>query len=278
MERIPIANRPKGLALSENQVWLAVQSSGDGHRGGRLVVGGTWFYRRLDRSELHVLGRTRSALSAAYDGLVGPARRGGSEGGRVVPNLATSLPVITAGGTRYAFQLRRGVRYSDGTLVKASDFRRAFERAFRSGSPRRGFRSSEPRPARAGRGAAISAGVSGRTTRPGRSSSSSGGRSSEFLRILLPAGSDPARHAGPGPGDASGPVDRAVHDRELRAEAGAHARPQSLLPRAGAGRPPGRVPRRDRVQAGRPRQRRHHGRRARAGRRRRASRSSTPRR
>jgi peptide/nickel transport system substrate-binding protein len=48
-----------------------------------------------------------------------------------VPNLATSLPVITAGETRYAFQLRRGIRYSDGRLVKASDFRRAFERSFR---------------------------------------------------------------------------------------------------------------------------------------------------
>ena len=38
------------------------------------------------------------------------------------------MPVPTAGGTRYAFQLRRGIRYSDGTLVKASDFRRALER------------------------------------------------------------------------------------------------------------------------------------------------------
>ena len=79
---------------------------------------------------------TVTSLSTAYDGLVGPARRGGSEGKQIVPNLALSLPVITAGGTRYAFQLRRGVRYSDGTLVKASDFRRAYERAFRRGAVR----------------------------------------------------------------------------------------------------------------------------------------------
>ena len=40
--------------------------------------------------------------------------------------------MITAGGTRYAFQLRRGIRYSNGTFVRASDFRRAFERALRA--------------------------------------------------------------------------------------------------------------------------------------------------
>ena len=37
-KRVPIGNRPKGLAVSGNQVWVAVQPSGLGHRGGRLVV------------------------------------------------------------------------------------------------------------------------------------------------------------------------------------------------------------------------------------------------
>jgi len=130
VERIPIANRPKGLALSENQVWLAVQASGSGHRGGRLVVGGPGSIQgSIDPSFMSWAG-TVSSLGTAYDGLVGYARRGGSEGTQIVPNLALSLPVITAGGTRYAFQLRRGIRYSNGTLVKVSDFRRAFERSF----------------------------------------------------------------------------------------------------------------------------------------------------
>jgi len=128
VERIPIANRPKGLALSEDRVWFAVQPSGAGHRGGRLVVGARGLIQgSIDPSFMSWAG-TEAALSTAYDGLVSPARRGGSEGSQIVPNLASSLPVITAGGTRYAFQLRRGIRYSDGTLVKASDFRRALER------------------------------------------------------------------------------------------------------------------------------------------------------
>jgi YVTN family beta-propeller protein len=131
VERIPIANRPKGLALSGDQVWFAVQPSGAGHRGGRLVVAARGLIVGSIDPTFWIWEGTTSSLSTAYDGLVGPARRAGSEGTQIVPNLASSLPVITAGGTRYAFQLRRGIRYSNGALVKASDFRRAFERFFR---------------------------------------------------------------------------------------------------------------------------------------------------
>ena len=135
VERIPIANRPKGLALSGDQVWLAVQASGAGHRGGRLVVAANGGIQGSIDPTFTNWASTTAMLSTAYDGLVGVARRGGSEGTQVVPNLAVALPADTAGGTRYAFQLRRGIRYSDGTLVKASDFRRAFERALRAKLP-----------------------------------------------------------------------------------------------------------------------------------------------
>jgi YVTN family beta-propeller protein len=132
-ERIPIGNRPTGLAVSGNQVWVAVQPSGRGHRGGRLVIadGGPGF--SIDPSFMNWVGTMRT-LSTAYDGLVDDARRGGSEGTQIVPDLATSLPAITNGETTYAFQLRRGIRYSNGTLVKASDFVRSFERPFRGRS------------------------------------------------------------------------------------------------------------------------------------------------
>jgi peptide/nickel transport system substrate-binding protein len=130
---ILIGNRPKGLAVSENQVWVAVQPSGVGHRGGRLIVDVPGPAYSIDPSFMNWAG-TQAALSVAYDGLVGFARRGGSEGTQIVPNLATSLPVVTAGETRYAFQLRPGIRYSNGKLVKASDFLRALERPFRGRS------------------------------------------------------------------------------------------------------------------------------------------------
>jgi YVTN family beta-propeller protein len=125
VERIPVGNRPKGLAVAEDRVWFAVQPSGAGHRGGRLVVA------KFPIGSIDPADAGRS-LSSVYDGLLGAAQRGGSEGTQIVPNLAASLPVVTAGGTTYAFQLRRGVHYSDGTPVRASDFRRAFERLFRT--------------------------------------------------------------------------------------------------------------------------------------------------
>ena len=129
VERIPVTNRPKGLAVAENQVWFAVQPTGAGHRGGRLTVeAGELIQGSVDPTYMNWAG-TVGALSAVYDGLVGPARRGGSEGGQIVPNLAESLPVIAGDGTTYAVQLRPGIRYSNGMLVKASDFRRAFERS-----------------------------------------------------------------------------------------------------------------------------------------------------
>ncbi|MBA2742177.1 MAG: winged helix-turn-helix domain-containing protein, partial [Actinobacteria bacterium] len=135
VEQITIANRPKGLALYENQVWLAVQASGAGHRGGRLIVAANgWIQGSIDPTYMS-WGGTVASLSTVYDGLIGPARRGGSEGMQIVPNLAESLPLPAAGATRWAFRLRHGIRYSDGTLVKASDFRRAFERALRANLP-----------------------------------------------------------------------------------------------------------------------------------------------
>ena len=65
----------------------------------------------------------------AYDGLVAPRRTGGPDGTTLVPDLATSLPRPTDGGRTYTFTLRRGIRYSDGRTVVASDLRRGVERA-----------------------------------------------------------------------------------------------------------------------------------------------------
>src|SRR3954451_8996364 len=73
------------------------------------------------------------------DGLVTYQRGGGPNGIRVVPDLATSLPVVSDAGRTYTFQVRAGIHYSNGTLVRPADFRRAIERALHSQSPGPGF-------------------------------------------------------------------------------------------------------------------------------------------
>jgi peptide/nickel transport system substrate-binding protein len=52
----------------------------------------------------------------------------------VVPDLATTLPTPTDGGRTYTFQLRAGIRYSNGNAVRPEDFRRELERVFRLGN------------------------------------------------------------------------------------------------------------------------------------------------
>src|SRR6478672_630393 len=57
-----------------------------------------------------------------YEGLVGYAHVNGADGAKLMPYLAEALPTITNGGKNYKFTLRDGLKYSDGTAVKASDF------------------------------------------------------------------------------------------------------------------------------------------------------------
>ena len=65
----------------------------------------------------------------------------GPDGLRLVPDLALQVPAPTDGGRTYSFRLRPGIRYSDGLLVKAGDFRYALERLFALGSPGASFYS-----------------------------------------------------------------------------------------------------------------------------------------
>src|SRR5215472_6243880 len=51
-------------------------------------------------------------LIDTHDGLVGFNRVGGPAGNKIVPDLATSIPLPTNGGKTYVFQVRRGIKFS----------------------------------------------------------------------------------------------------------------------------------------------------------------------
>ncbi|HET7589284.1 MAG TPA: ABC transporter substrate-binding protein [Solirubrobacterales bacterium] len=79
-----------------------------------------------------------TAIYDTYIPLLTYRHAAGKAGSEVVPGLAKAMPKISADGRTYEFQLRPGLRYSDGTPVRASDFARAVERVFllnSSGSP-----------------------------------------------------------------------------------------------------------------------------------------------
>jgi peptide/nickel transport system substrate-binding protein len=74
-----------------------------------------------------------------WTGLVGYKHENGPGGATLVPYLAKSMPTVSAGGKNFKFTLRSGLKYSDGTAVKASDFRYTIERDFKMDSPGVGF-------------------------------------------------------------------------------------------------------------------------------------------
>src|SRR3954467_8209666 len=66
-----------------------------------------------------------------YLPLLGYRHVSGSKGARLIPYLATTLPRISHDGLTYRLTLRDGLKYSNGTDVKASDFKTTIERDFK---------------------------------------------------------------------------------------------------------------------------------------------------
>src|SRR5437660_73434 len=61
-------------------------------------------------------------LINSHDGLVQFKRVGGTAGTQIVPDLATSIPTPTDGGKTYTFQVWKGIKFSNGQVMKPSDF------------------------------------------------------------------------------------------------------------------------------------------------------------
>jgi len=124
--KIRLQQRPVAAAAAAGSVFVAVGASPTSHRGGTLTIAG---------SDVETIDPARAYSNAGWstvimtnDGLLTFRRIGGAEGAQVVPDLAADLPTPTDGGRTYTFRLRRGIQYSNGTLVRPEDFRRALER------------------------------------------------------------------------------------------------------------------------------------------------------
>lgn len=107
--------------------------SGDGDGGGTLTGTYLSFPEYLDPG-LNFSLEGATALANVYIPLLTYAHANGEAGTELIPGLAEDLPRIDQGGRRYTLSLRPGLEYSDGTPVKASDFRFAVERLFRINS------------------------------------------------------------------------------------------------------------------------------------------------
>lgn len=115
---------------------LGLSSCGgdDGSSGGKMKVTYAIFPDALDPA-LSYSAEGWTAMGEVYVPLLTYAHAEGSEGSEVVPGLAEDLPEISEDGKTYTLTLRSGLKYSDGTPVKASDFKSTVERLFKINSP-----------------------------------------------------------------------------------------------------------------------------------------------
>jgi peptide/nickel transport system substrate-binding protein len=123
------------LALLAALALSACGSSGSsGSEGGTLKATFGSFPDSLDPG-LAYTGEGSTAVYDVYIPLLTYAHASGSAGSKVIPGLAEAMPKITDGGRTYTLTLRKGLKYSDGSPVKASDFAASIERMFKLNSP-----------------------------------------------------------------------------------------------------------------------------------------------
>lgn len=117
---------------------LSACGSSGGKEGGTLTGSYASFPSYLDPAlSYEVEGWT--AMYDTYLPLLTYAHADGTAGSKVVPALAESLPKVSNGGKTYTLTLRKGLRYSNGAPVVASDFASSIERLFKMSSPGSGF-------------------------------------------------------------------------------------------------------------------------------------------
>jgi peptide/nickel transport system substrate-binding protein len=112
-------------------------TSGGGKQGGSITIGTVG-----PDSYDPVLMQTVQAfqpLKTVYTGLLAYKDAYGKEGTELIPGLAEKLPDVSSDGKTYTFQLRKGLKYSDGTPVKASDFEVAIKRLLKLAGPYSSF-------------------------------------------------------------------------------------------------------------------------------------------
>jgi ABC-type transport system substrate-binding protein/DNA-binding SARP family transcriptional activator/streptogramin lyase len=126
---IRVGNQPTAVAEVDGNAWVTVLPGRTNHRGGtlRIAAGVQGMPYSADPKSFGGMNQWQ-LLSLTNDGLVTYRRAGGLAGAELVPDLATAIPQPTDGGRTYTFQLRKGIRYSNGEPVRPEDVRRAIRR------------------------------------------------------------------------------------------------------------------------------------------------------
>jgi peptide/nickel transport system substrate-binding protein len=100
---------------------------GEARRGGSITIAQSSQPDALDPA-LSYVADVWEALWLVYTPLLTYKRVESEEGTELMPGLARDLPEISQDGRTYRLKLRKGLRYSDGRPVRASDFEHTIKR------------------------------------------------------------------------------------------------------------------------------------------------------
>src|ERR687886_958740 len=115
------------------------KSSGGGGSGGTLLTLAKGAPSGSPDPQINYTLQEWQWLIFTHDGLVAFKRTSGTEGTKLVPDLATEVPKAQDGGKTWVFHLRKGIKFSNGKELKPSDVKYTFERLFKIGqSPNAG--------------------------------------------------------------------------------------------------------------------------------------------
>ena len=140
--RRPVLAVALGLAVVSAAITITIAIAGCGSK--QEVVGGSATVE-MSTGPIYLdpqIAYSTQAAEAdwlAYTPLLTYRHKSGAAGAELIPGLALRLPRITPEGVRYRFALHKGLVYSDGRPVKASDFEYTVERALRLHWPGEAF-------------------------------------------------------------------------------------------------------------------------------------------
>jgi peptide/nickel transport system substrate-binding protein len=111
---------------------------GEGKQGGSITIGMNSQPDFLDPASAYTVNAWESQW-LVYTPPLTYERVEGPEGTKLIPGVAEALPKISNDGKTYEFTIRKGLKYSDGTPVKASDWEHTVKRVFIQESGGSGF-------------------------------------------------------------------------------------------------------------------------------------------
>src|SRR5918995_7189529 len=100
---------------------------GEAKKGGSITISQTSQPDYMDPALTYPVNGIEP-LWLVYTPLITYAREDGPAGSKLIPGLAEDLPEISEDGLTYKLTLRKGLKYSDGSPVKAADFEHTIKR------------------------------------------------------------------------------------------------------------------------------------------------------